>query len=590
MSVLDSMTMDQKREFLALYERRYQGRKKPVPRRRVRSRAYRAFQEKYWDDPVGFARDCIRWPAGEGLTDYQAEILQLMASEDKVAVRGPHGLGKTAMAAIVVLWFSLTRDGRNWKVVTTASAWQQLKRYLWPEIHLWLRRVRWGEVGRPRLKWKEELLDLSLKLDTGEAFAVASKHTDLIEGAHGDHLLYLFDEAKAIQEATFDAVSGAFSGAGDDNEREAKALAISTPGENQGRFYQIHTHAKGHETWKTRHVKLEEAIKAGRVTQEWADEMKEMWGEKSSEYQRRVLGEFAADDEAGVIPLGLIEEAQERLRALRKVGLLTPEFLGPLQALGMDPNGGGEDRATMAKRYLIRLDDFEFDEELPEILRNEKRDIWVIREVEDVTKPGKQPEMQLAGEIVQALRETGGRAVVDVIGVGSGLVSRLNELAGQGKLHKAARIVAFNAGAGTKKTDKSGKLQFLNCRAALWWIGMELLRESSDVAIAMPDDPVLTGELTAPKWRPTSSGKVQIESKDDVKGRLKRSTDFADAFLQSLWGGHYGEFVALSPGEKTEDAKKRQAGGAARRNRQNDSGVGGWGDDFDIEADGDEYW
>jgi len=229
-----------------------------APRRRTDLQAYRY-------DPVAFTHDCIEWPEGRALAPYQEEILGALATKHRAAARGPHGLGKTTTAAIAVLWFALTRNaaGDDWKIPTTAGARRQLTKYLWPEIHKWARRIRWEKVGRQPFA-ASELLTLSLKLKCGEAFAVASNSADLIEGAHADCLLYLFDEAKAIPDTTFDAAEGAFSGAGADTGQEAFALAISTPGEPQGRFYAIHSRKPGFEDWYVRHVTLGEAVRSRR--------------------------------------------------------------------------------------------------------------------------------------------------------------------------------------------------------------------------------------------------------------------------------------------------------------------------------------
>lgn len=85
--------------------------------------------EAYYNDPVGFARDCINWGDRE-LTSYQADVLQHLQDHHRVAVRAPHGTGKSAMSAITVLWFAITREasGTDWKAVTTAGAWRQLIR------------------------------------------------------------------------------------------------------------------------------------------------------------------------------------------------------------------------------------------------------------------------------------------------------------------------------------------------------------------------------------------------------------------------------------------------------------------------------
>jgi hypothetical protein len=49
----------------------------------------------------------------------------------------------------------------------------------------------------------------------------------------------------------------------------------------------------------------------------------------------------------------------------------------------------------------------------------------------------------------------------------------------------------------------------------------------------LPMDRELLGDLTAPKWTNTTSG-VKIESKEDIKKRLGRSTDCGDAVAMAI--------------------------------------------------------
>ena len=229
--------------------------------------ARRSLGVAYRGDPVAFLHDLVSWRPGESPAPYQDEILAELVQRRRVAVRGPHGLGKSMIAAIAVLWFALSRD--DWKAPTTASAFRQLSKYLWPEIHKWARRLRWDRIGREPFDHHRELQVLGLKLPGGEAFAVASDDAAMIEGAHARRLLYVFDEAKTIPADTWDAAEGAFATAGEATGDEALALAISTPGAPSGRFYDIHSRRPGYEDWWVRHVKLEEAIRAGRVSEEW---------------------------------------------------------------------------------------------------------------------------------------------------------------------------------------------------------------------------------------------------------------------------------------------------------------------------------
>jgi len=453
---------------------------------------YEAFKAKYRDDPVGFARDCVAWEDGEGLTEYQNRILASVPESGRVAVRGPHGLGKTAIAALLVLWFALTRDGQDWKILTTASAWRQLSIYLWPEIEKWSGRLRWPEIGRRAFSKRHELQTLALKLKTGEAFAVASDDPGLVEGAHADHVLLIVDEGKSVPPEMFDALEGLLAGDG-----EVMALAISTPGVPVGRFFDIHRRAPGLEDWHATHVTLENCIAAGRVSREWAEQRAKQWGETSAVYLNRVRGEFCTSDEESVIPLQWIEAAIERHHEWVEAG--RP---GSFVAAGVDVARSGRDKTTLALRFGLMIG--------------------------ELRRYSKQCTMTTTGHVVKVLDAFGGLAVVDVIGVGAGVVDRLREL--------QHRTIAFNASERTDDRDRSGELSFLNKRAAAWWHMRELLDPAYGAEVGLPDDAGLIGDLCAPRWWINSSGKVQIESKDDIRKRLGRSTDAADAVIQAFSG------------------------------------------------------
>jgi len=461
--------------------------------RELAARAAEADLRRYRDDPARFVCEALEWGAGERPSDYQLEILEALPERRRVAVRSPHGSGKTALAAWIVLWFALTRDASgpgDWKVVMTASAWRQLTHYLAPELRKWARRLRWERLGRPPFEEGKELLQLSLKLTTGEAFAVASDTPALIEGAHADHLLYVFDEAKTIPAATWDAAEGAFASG------QCYALAISTPGEPQGRFYDIHARKPGFEDWWVRWVRREECEAAGRLSPQWAAQRRAQWGEESAVYQNRVLGQFASSEEDGVIPLAWIETANERWQELEESGAWG-EFL----RCGADVARSGSARTVLALRYGDA--------------------------VRELRRYAREDTMETTGRVAGVLDAHGGEAVVDVIGIGAGVVDRLKE---QGKA-----ALAFNASEHTDARDRSGELGFTNKRSAAWWNLREMLDPASGSAIALPPDDLLTGDLTAPHWRVMSGGKIQVEGKDDIRKRIGRSTDDGDAVVMAFW-------------------------------------------------------
>jgi len=452
---------------------------------------------KYADDPVGFVRDCFTWNEGKGATAYQNDIMASLAENHRVSVRGPHGLGKTALVAWCVHWFALTNDGiTDWKIPITASAWRQLTKFAMPEIHKWARRIDWTQVGRPPYNERLELTKQALNLKTGEAFALASDNSTMIEGAHASKILYIFDESKEIPVPTWDSAEGAFS------TGDTYWLAVSTPGEPVGRFYDIQSRRPGYEDWNVIHVTLEETIAAGRISPEWAESRKRQWGEESAVYQNRVAGEFASSEADGVIPLSWVEKANERWEEWNdKPDKSEYKFFG----VGADIARSGEDKTVLA-------------------LRSEN----IITELRAYTK---EDTMQTTGRVKGILDAHKGKAVVDVIGIGAGVVDRLRE--------QKYNVVPFNASERTDYVDSAGELGFVNCRSASWWHMRELLDPDGGHDIALPPDDLLTGDLVSPHWKVTSGGKIQVEAKEDIKKRIGRSTDYGDAVVMVFFDNNF---------------------------------------------------
>lgn len=454
----------------------------------------------YYNDPVAWADECIAWPAGQSLTPYQREVLAAIPVHARVAQRGPHGLGKSTTSAIAVLWFVTTREAAqvDWKCITTAGGWHQLEHYLWPEIHKWAKLIRWERLGRDAFNPRTELLKLNLNLRYGSAFAVASTDPARIEGAHADSIFYIYDESKVITDQTFDAAEGAFSGAGREG-REAFALASSTPGEPMGRFYDIHQHKIGFEDWWTKHVTLWEAIRAGRVSPKWAKQRKRQWGKNSQLYANRVLGDFHSSDEDAVIPLSWIEAAVQRWHDNSHL----PH--ARMDRIGADIAGAGEgDKTVIAPIYGLRVGRLQY-----------------------VTHEDTE---QIADRIRGIVMSNPGvEVVVDADGLGVGVYDKLNHAEG-------VAVSPFHAGAKTDKKDKSGELTFLNTRSAAWWSMREMLDPLEGSTIELPDDDLLVGDLSAPKWFDRQArGIIQVESKDDIKKRIGRSTDSGDAVMMGFW-------------------------------------------------------
>lgn len=465
---------------------------------------FASFGNKYIDDPCGFVTECIAWKKAENEhpTDYQLDILSTLNSDHRLAVRAGHGSGKSCVASWSVLHFALTREalGIDWKVVTTASAWRQLIHYLWPEIHKWAMRINWHTVGRGEFIPKEELSTRRISLRHGSAFPVASNRSDLIEGAHADHMLYVFDESKVIPEATWVSAEGAMV------SETAWWLAISTPGEPVGKFYHIHVRREGTEDWTVRHVKMEEALRAGRLSEKWVEDRKKEWGENSSIFQNRVLGEFAESEEDNLIPLSWVEAAIERWKHWNRDNQdVTVTFKS--DQLGVDVARGGADKSVIAKRVgytITELQKYNYDD-----------------------------TMELAGRVAPLLAvHSPSIAYIDVVGLGAGVYDRLSE-------QFSNRVYSFHPQEKTDFRDAADIWEFKDVYSAAWWNIRELLDPSNprklEKLAAIPPDDQLLEELTAVKYSYRSDGKIQVEPKEKTKEVIGRSPDTADAVVMAFW-------------------------------------------------------
>lgn len=132
--------------------------------------------------------------------------------------------------------------------------------------------------------------------------------------------------------------------------------------------------------------------------------------------------------------------------------------------------------------------------------------------------------MEIAGRIKRIINEEHPTKVyIDCIGIGAGVVDRLQEM---------GYDCVEGVNVGRSANDKE---RFKNLRAELWcdlrdWFQGEL-------PVKIPDDDGLHGELCSLGFKETSNGQIQIESKDDLRARGMVSPDVADALCLTFFGG-----------------------------------------------------
>ncbi len=127
----------------------------------------------------------------------------------------------------------------------------------------------------------------------------------------------------------------------------------------------------------------------------------------------------------------------------------------------------------------------------------------------------KRDTMEVAGLVKKKLDGGIDFAFIDVIGIGAGVVDRLREM-GYG-----AKIIPVNAG-DTALDDAA----YRNKRAEMYGELRDWLRDQPAV---LPDDDALEADLCAARYKFTSKSQYQLEDKEELKKRLGRSPDRADA-------------------------------------------------------------
>lgn len=441
-------------------------------------------------DPVRWTQLAYDWGHGE-LADYdgprvwQAEMLaeirdhlQNPATRHQplmVARASGHGIGKSAGIGMVVNWAVSTCE--DTKVVITANTDTQLRTKTAPEVGKWQRlsiTSHWLDVQATSVAARDKDHAKTWRAD----FVPWSEHnTEAFAGLHnkGKRIVLIFDEASAIADKVWEVAEGALT----DEGTEIIWIAFGNPTRNVGRFRECFRRFK--HRWKARQIdsRTVEGTNKEQIAK-WAAD----YGEDSDFFKVRVRGMFPSMSARQFIGEADVAAAYGKV--------LRPEqYEFAPKILTVDPAWEGDDEFAIGLRQGLSF----------RILR---------------TMPKNDNDLVAARVIADLEDEHKADAVFVDAGFGTGIVS-----AGQG-MGRDWTLVWF-AGA-------SADIGCLNKRAEMWKAARDWLKSGG----ALPDDPQLRDELLAPEIVPRADGKVQIESKKDMKARGVPSPNRADALVLSF--------------------------------------------------------
>ena len=142
----------------------------------------------------------------------------------------------------------------------------------------------------------------------------------------------------------------------------------------------------------------------------------------------------------------------------------------------------------------------------------------------DQSISNKQSLMETVGRIINARKKYNAKIlVIDDASLGGGVTDRLQEM--------DERVMPVNGGERAVQDDK-----FVNLKSEIWWYARELFEKG---LVSIINDPILLRQLGSIKYHYRSNGKTVVEPKDEVKTRLGRSPDRADALILGLWGAKH---------------------------------------------------
>ena len=403
---------------------------------------------------------------------WQKDFLQAIArGERRISVRAGHGVGKSTACSWALIWHMTTRYPQ--KSVVTAPTSAQLVDALYSELKTWINKLP------PVLRESFDVFSDRVVLKGAPESSFISARTSSTErpealaGVHSEHVLLVVDEASAVPEQVFEAAAGSMSG------HSASTILISNPTRNSGLFYKTHHDLAS--DWYRMHVSC---LNIPLVSADFVQQIKATYGDESNAFRIRVLGEFALADDDTLIPAELVDGA-----IARDVAASGSEPL----VFGLDVARFGSDRTALVKR---------------------KGNV-----VLEVKSWGGLDTMQVVGAIVNETKmDKPDEICVDTIGLGSGVADRLREL--------GLNVRDVNVAESSAMNPNANKL-----RDELWLSVKEWLATKS---VKLPADEQLRHELVAPRYTFTSSGKVQVESKDSMRKRGMRSPDLADALCLSF--------------------------------------------------------
>ena len=424
---------------------------------------------------------------GKHVTWQQAEILLAIEkalnkqASNRISISSGHGIGKSCAISWILLWFLFTRQYAQ--IACTAPTSEQLHDVLWKEVKVWLHRM--PKRIQEMYEWSNGYVRIKDSPETwfARARTARKENPEALAGVHGEHVLFLVDEASGVPEEIFRTAEGALTG------ENVLVIMISNYTRLIGYFHDSHTRDK--HSWQQFQFNSEDSPI---VDKAFVDRIEDLHGKDSDEYRVRVQGlppKEDAVDEKGYVPLF----------AQKDITLCSDnEFIGS-KKMGVDPSGEGRDTTE----WVVR------DEFKAKIVCSEK-----------VSTP--KSIAQKTATLMKHFDIQANEVYIDNFGVGANVGQELGLI--------GRRVNAVNVGERPESEDDHKR--YLNNRAMIAWRLKDWIRNGGEFVSSER-----WNELLTIRYRAELSGKMKLMGKEEMKKAGYASPNVYDALVLTFLEDHW---------------------------------------------------
>jgi len=440
-----------------------------------------------------------------------------------MSIRAMTRYGKTTAATLGVAKYIMLNPDR--KIPLIGPQKEQagiLRRYMadWiVESPMLLELSDIDTTGAGRVRIKKEVSKNRLTFKNGCEYEVFSAYHDAnrIMGFGGD--LVIVDEACLVGGTAYAKIMRMLG----DDPTISTLIELYNPWNTDNKAYEHFLDPAYHKI----HVGWQQAVLEGRTTLDFVVEMERDL--TPLEFVVLYKSDFPEQSEDSLFSLADINRAKGiKMDIGREITALQEELSRPEKLSEGEYAGFQKDASEYRWRISCDVADKGLDET---VIFDGFRKGPSYQVIGTYAEP-KSENTSVAGKINMRIRERvelypdfKGEVIIDIIGIGTGVVSMVKEYVRNKEYQNKVKVIGAHFGEGFKKKDKR-KLYFQNQKAFNYFRLSDMMKEG---LVHIPDAVKLTTQLVSIKWDLTSTEKKIIVDPEDY------SPDWACALVYFTW-------------------------------------------------------